>query len=85
MGEAPFTPGRDSLSDALRPITRTMESAVEHPPADTRDRDLHVLRDCLALGKPGKRRAPAKVRLVAALGPELAAKLLRSLESREPR
>lgn len=85
MGEGAFTPGRDSLIDALRPISRTMESAVEHPPADTHDRDLHVLRDCLALGKPGKRRAPAKVRLEAALGPELAAKLLRSLGSREQR
>jgi hypothetical protein len=85
MGERSFTPGRDSLIDALRPISRTMESAVEHPPADMRDRDLHVLRDCLALGKPGKRRAPAKVRLEAALGPEFAERLLRSLGSRQQR
>jgi hypothetical protein len=59
-----------------------MESAVEQAQAENR-RDLHVLRDCLALGHPRHRRAPAKVRLEEALGPELARKLLRSLSAAE--
>ena len=49
-----------------------MGSAVESTPADTTARNLHVLRDCLALGRPGRRRPSAKVRLEEALGPELA-------------
>jgi hypothetical protein len=57
-----------------------MESAVEQARADsrTRERDLHVLRDCLALGIPDRRRRSAKVRLEEAVGPELAQTLLRS-------
>ena len=43
--------------------------------------DLHLLRDCLALGKPAYRRPPAKVRLEEALGPELTRRLLRSLSA----
>jgi len=56
-----------------------MGSAVESTPADTSARDLHLLRDCLALGKPDRRRPPAKVRLEEALGPELTRKLLARL------
>jgi hypothetical protein len=64
-----------------------MESAVEQTRADsrTRERDLHLLRDCLALGVPDSRRRPAKVRLEEAVGPELAQKLLRSLSAPERR
>jgi hypothetical protein len=62
---------------------KSMESAVETSThadsADSRARDLHVLLDCLALGKPDRRRAPAKVRLEEALGPELTRKLLTRL------
>jgi hypothetical protein len=79
MGEAPFTPGRDDLRGYRRPIFKSMESAVETTPADSTARDLHVLRDCLALGKPDRRRPPAKVRLEEALGPELTHKLLTRL------
>jgi hypothetical protein len=79
MGEAPFTPGRDRLNTSRRPIFESMGSAVESTPADANARDLHLLRDCLALGKPNRRRAPAKVRLEEALGPELAHKLLTRL------
>jgi hypothetical protein len=54
-----------------------MDSAVGHTPtADTRMSSLHLLRDCLALGRPTSRRRPAKVRLEEALGPELTRKLL---------
>ena len=81
MGEDAFTPGRDRPGAARRPISRIMESAVEATPADIRARDLHLLRDCLALGRPRRRRAPAKVRLEEALGPELVQKLLRSLSA----
>jgi hypothetical protein len=81
MGEVPFTPGRDSPGEAPRPIANDMESAVEPPPADTRARDLHLLRDCLDLGRPRRRRPPAKVRLEEALGPDLARRLLRSLST----
>ena len=49
---------------------------------DTRASNLHLLRDCLALGKPAARRPPAKVRLEEALGPELARKLLTSLAAK---
>ena len=56
-----------------------MGSAVESTAADTNARDLHLLRDCLALGKPDRRRPPAKVRLEEALGPELTRKLLARL------
>lgn len=83
MGEEPFTPGRDGPRPSRRPIPNHMDSAVETTPADTRARNLHLLRDCLALGRPSRRRAPAKVRLEEALGPELARKLLRSLSAAE--
>ena len=85
MGEAPFTPGRDHQRRPGQPIFGSMESAVESTPADTSARHLHVLRDCLALGKPDRRRPPAKVRLEEALGPELTRKLLRSLSAAERR
>jgi hypothetical protein len=62
-------------------MANEMDSAVEPPPADTRARDLHLLRDCLALGHPRRRRPPAKLRLEEALGPDLAQKLLRSLST----
>ena len=84
MGEDAFTPGRDRPSAARQPISRSMDSAVETTPlADIRARDLHLLRDCLALGHPRRRRAPAKVRLEEALGPELTQKLLRKLSAAE--
>ena len=79
MGEGSFTPGRDHPNGGRRPIPKGMGSAVESTPADTTARNLHLLRDCLALGHPGRRRVPAKVRLEEALGPELARKLVRSL------
>ena len=81
MGEQPFPPGRDEPPRARPPISEYMESAVESTPADANARDLHLLRDCLALGRPGRRRLPAKVRLEEALGPELARRLLRSLSA----
>ena len=83
MGEDAFTPGGIALGLQDRPISRNMDSAVESTPADIRARDLHLLRDCLALGRPRRRRAPAKVRLEEALGPEFAQKLLRSLSAAE--
>ena len=79
MGEAPFTPGRDDEPRPIPPIFERMKSAVERRPADANARDLHLLLDCLALGKPNQRRLPAKVRLEAALGPELTQRLLTSL------
>ena len=79
MGEAPFPPGRDDASMPTRPIFQSMKSAVESRPAGSDARDLHVLLDCLALGKPDHRRPPAKVRLEEALGPDLTRKLLASL------
>jgi hypothetical protein len=83
MGERPFPPGRDRPPRPARPISENMESAVESTPADTNARDLHLLRDCLALGRPSGRRRPAKLRLEEALGPELAQKLLRNLSAVE--
>jgi hypothetical protein len=83
MTDESFTPGRDGNLPSPRPMSMNMESAVEQPPADIRARDLHLLRDCLAFGRPGRRRPPAKVRLEEALGPELARKLLRSLSAVE--
>ena len=80
MGERPFTPGRDAPRRLLQPITQNMDSAVGQPPTnDTRSSSLHLLRDCLALGRPASRRRPAKVRLEEALGPELTRTLLESL------
>ena len=67
-------------------ITRSMNSAVDRKPTESYASDLHLLRDCLALGRPARRRPPAKVRLEAELGPELAQKLVTSLsaQSRRP-
>jgi len=76
MGDPSFPPGRDRPAMGRRPIFENMGSAVEPTAADTTARDLHLLRDCLALGKPEHRRAPAKVRLEETLGPELTRKLL---------
>ena len=78
MGDAPFPPGRDDGTTPSRPIFKDMKSAVESRPADANARDLHLLLDCLALGKPDNR-PPAKVRLEEALGPDLTRKLLASL------
>ena len=83
MGERPFPPGRDRPPRVARPISENMESAVESTAADANARDLHLLRDCLALGRPGHRRPPAKLRLEEALGPELTRKLLRRLSAAE--
>jgi hypothetical protein len=81
MDEIPFTPGRDGRRGRSRPITESMDSAVgQTPTTDTRMSSLHLLRDCLALGRPTSRRRPAKVRLEEALGPELTRKLLESLD-----
>ena len=81
MGEGPFTPGRDRPDLARLPIRNGMGSAVESTPPGTAARNLQLLRDCLALGRPGRRRPPAKVRLEEALGAELAQKLLKSLSA----
>ena len=84
MGEPSFTPGRDESRRRARPIIESMDSAVEQPPStDTRTSSLHLLRDCLALGKPVSRRRPAKARLEEALGPELTRKLLESLDTHD--
>jgi len=66
-----------------RPIPLNVE-AVDHDRMDTRASNLHLLRDCLALGTPADRRLPAKVRLEEALGPELAQRLLSSLSAKRP-
>ena len=82
MAEEPFTPGRDASRAPRQPIIESMDSAVgQTPTTDTRISSLHLLRDCLALGKPASRRRPAKVRLEEALGPELTRKLLESLDT----
>lgn len=84
MVDPPFTPGRDAPRRHLRPIIESMDSAVGHTPtADMRTSSLHLLRDCLALGRPVSRRPPAKVRLEEALGPELTKKLLESLDTHD--
>ena len=78
-----FPPRRDDRRGTPRPIPWSVE-AVDHKPMDTLASNLHLLRDCLALGKPVEHRLPAKVRLEEALGPELAQKLLRSLAAKRP-
>ena len=78
-----FTPGRDDRRGLRRPMPGSVE-AVDHKPMDTRASNLHLLRDCLALGKPVEHRPPAKVRLEEALGPELAERLLSSLAAKRP-
>lgn len=75
-----FPPGRDHRRARPRPIPLNVDSAVDHKPSNARASD-HLLRDCLALGKPAHRRPPAKVRLEEALGPELTRRLLRSLSA----
>ena len=86
MVEMPFTPGRDARRPGSQPIIVTMDSAVgDTPTTDTRVSTLHLLRDCFALGRPESRRPPAKVRLEAALGPELTRKVLRSLDTTDRR
>ena len=79
--ERVFPPRRDHHYGQRTPIPLNVDSAVDHDHTDTRANDLHLLRDCLALGKPEHRRPPAKVRLEEALGPELARKLVRSLSA----
>ena len=78
-----FPPRRDDRQGVPRPIPWSVE-AVDHKPMDTRASNMHLLRDCLALGKPVEHRLPAKVRLEEALGPELAQKLLSSLAAKRP-
>ena len=85
MPERGFTPGRDHGKRGRPPINETMSSAVTRNAAEIRASDMHLLRDCLALGHPARRRPPAKVRLEEALGPDLARKLVRSLSERRPR
>jgi hypothetical protein len=79
MADKGFTPGRDHALALRLSITRSMKSAVDRTSAESNARDLHLLRDCLALGPPERRRPSAKVRLEEELGPELARKLLLSL------
>ncbi len=81
MGDTGFTPGRDHALALRLSITRSMKSAVDRKSTESNASDLHLLRDCLALGHPVRRRAPAKVRLEAELGPELAQKLVSSLSA----
>lgn len=85
MPETGFTPGRDHAMWGRTPIPETMSSAVTRNAAEIRASDMHLLRDCLALGHPARRRPPAKVRLEEALGPDLARKLVRSLSDRQQR
>lgn len=62
------------------PIRMSVDSAVTHTPAThSRASDLHLLRDCLTVGAPPRRRPPAKVRLEEALGPDFTRRLLSSL------
>ena len=83
MGEESFPPGRDDRPVSRRPMPWNVD-AVDHEKMDTRSSNLHLLRDCLALGKPVDRRPPAKVRLEEALGPELARRLVSSLAAKRP-
>ena len=85
MGDTGFTPGRDHALALRLSITRSMNSAVGRKSTESHASDLHLLRDCLALGRPGRRRPPAKLRLEAELGPELAQKLVTSLSAHSRR
>lgn len=78
MSESGFPPGRDHGSPGRWPIHENMSSAVEPNTPAARTSDLHLLRDCLAIGRR-RRRPSAKLRLEEELGPELARRLLRSL------
>ena len=84
--ELPFPPRRDHRRVARQPMPWSVD-AVDHEEdmdTDTQSSNLHLLRDCLALGTPVDRRPSAKVRLEEALGPELARKLLSSLAAKRP-
>ncbi len=83
MDEGAFTPRRDHRRTTRPPIFVDVD-AVDHERTDMRSSNLHLLRDCLALGKPVDRRHPAKVRLEEALGPELAGRLVRILAAKRP-
>jgi hypothetical protein len=85
MGDTGFTPGRDHALALRLSITRSMNSAVGRKSTESFASDLHLLRDCLALGRPVRRRPPAKVRLEAELGPELAQRLVTSLSAQNRR
>jgi hypothetical protein len=66
-----------------RPISFGVD-AVDHEQSDMRTSNLHLLRDCLALGTRVDRRPPAMVRLVVALGPALARWLVQRLAAKRP-
>ena len=78
-----FPPGRDDRRRRRPPIPENVD-AVDHEETDMHASNLHLLRDCLALGKPAPHRPPAQVRLEEALGPELARKLVASLAAKRP-
>lgn len=60
-------------------MTEIMDAALTRPDTKSPGDEL-LLRHCFALGGPGEqRRVPARLRLEAALGPELARKLIASL------
>ncbi len=61
-----------------QPIREHMDT-TRLAPARVRASDLHLLRDCLALGALPSPRVPARVRLEEALGPDLARRLVVSL------
>lgn len=60
------------------PITNDMDAIFVRVPRAMSAADL-LLRHCLTLGRAGRGRRPAKIRLEEALGPELARRLLASL------
>jgi hypothetical protein len=60
-----------------KPMNQNVEIAVTQKPAE-RAPDL-LLRHCLALGETSEPREPARIRLEAMLGPELATRLLSAL------
>jgi len=82
--EAPFPPRRDHRQVGRRPMLWNVDAVDHEQRMDTQSSNLHLLRDCLALGKPVDRRPPAKVRLEEALGPEFARRLLSSLAAKRP-
>ena len=84
MAEEPFTPRRDHRRVVGAPISSSVDAVDHGTETDMRASNLHLLRDCLALGKPAERRPPATVRLEEALGPELARKLVESLAAKRP-
>lgn len=61
-----------------RPMNDHMDT-TRLAPARVHASDLHLLRDCLALGAVPRPRVPARVRLEEALGPDLARRLVASL------